>query len=262
MNIVVTVKEVLDPSIPPDQLRLDEADLRVYASVRGSTVINGYDENALEEGLRLRERYGGQVTALSVGGDSAVPSLRRSLAMGVDAALLLRRPNWEGSDSHATATVLAAGVEKLGRPDVILCGRQASDTDAGQVSHYLAEMLGFPSVAPISKVENAGSGHVTVRRITDGGYQVLRVGLPAVVVVSSEINEPRYPTAKGLILSKRALIPTWYDSDLGLSEIPSLVSLVGMRIPTAAKRAQLVEAPTAAEKGAALADKLHELGLV
>lgn len=262
MNIVVTVKQVLDPSIGPRDLRVDESGRSVYAPVGDTLLMNGYDENALEEGLRLCEDHGGQVTVITVGGDSSIDVLRRAQAMGAKSVVLLKDDAWAERDSGATAAILAAAVKKGGPPDLVLCGRQASDTDAGQVLHHLAEALGYPLVTPVSKIEEVQERSVVVRRLADSGYQVVWVELPAVLGVSSEMNEPRYPTAKGLIASKRGMIPSWSGADLDLRPISPKVKLKEVRIPVATARAQLIEGASGEEMGAALADKMHELGLI
>src|SRR5262249_38910632 len=118
-------------------------------------VMNGYDANALEEALRLKEKLGGKVTALGLGDDSSRESLKRAIAMGADNAILINDPALLDADAAGTGKALAAAIRKIGAFDLILSGRQASDTDGGQVLHWVAQTLGLPSVSPVAKIESA-----------------------------------------------------------------------------------------------------------
>src|ERR671938_1074652 len=139
MDIVVTVKQVPDPDIPPTHFKIDEAAKRVVPPAGVSPVMNGYDAHALEAALRLKEQLGGKVTVVSLGPDSARDALKRAIAMGADAAVHVNDPALVDADSLLTARALAAAIAKLGHVDLILSGRQASDTDGGQVHLELAE---------------------------------------------------------------------------------------------------------------------------
>ena len=224
--------------------------------------MNGYDANALEEALRLREKHGGRVTAVSLGDDSSRESLKRAVAMGADSVVLLNDPNWLHADSAGVAQVLAAAIRKIGNFDLILCGRQASDTDGGQVLHWIAEMLDLPAISPVAKIEEVDGCNLTVHRLIEDGYQRLRVELPALLGISSEINEPRYPPPRGVMKAERILISGWKASDLGFEEFPAKVQLRQLQIQLRTSNAELIEGSSGAEQGAALADKLHELGLI
>jgi len=224
--------------------------------------MNGYDANAVEEALRLREKHGGRVTVVSLGDDSSRESLKRAVAMGADAAVLLNDPCWLHADSAGVARALVAAIRRIGKFDLILCGRQASDTDGGQVLHWIAEALDLPSVSPVAKIEQAEGSVLTVHRLIEDGYQRLRVELPALLGISSEINEPRYPPPRGVMKAERILISGWKASDLSLDEYPVKVELRQLQIQLHTSKAQLIEGSSAVEQGAALADKLHELGFV
>ena len=159
--------------------------------------MNGYDANALEAALQLREQHGGRVTAVCLGDDTSRDTLKRALAMGADAAVLLNDPAWLNLDSAGIGAVLAAAMRKIGAFDLVLCGRQASDTDGGQVLYWLAESA--RARRGISGVEDRSGrgGSLTVQRLSEDGFQRLRVALPALLGISSEINEPRMPSLKG-----------------------------------------------------------------
>jgi electron transfer flavoprotein beta subunit len=184
MNIVVTVKQVTDPNIPPADIQLDAEAKRIVSPFGVPPVINGYDANALEAALELREKLGGKVTALGLGDDRSRDALKRAIGMGADNAVLLNDPGWSNADSAGIGRALAAAVRKIGNADLILCGRQASDTDGGQVLHWLAEALGLPCVSPVAKIEEADKRTLVVHRLSDEGYHRLRVTLPALLGIS------------------------------------------------------------------------------
>lgn len=262
LNIIVTAKQVPDPEIPPSHVELDPSATRIVSPFGVPPVINGYDANALEEALRLREKHGGKVTVVGLGDDSSRQSLRRAVAMGADSAVLLDDPGWSRADSAGVGRALAAAIRKLGDFDLILCGRQASDTDGGQVLHWIAEALNLPAVSPVTKIEDVDGHSITVHRLVEEGYQRLRVELPALLGISSEINEPRLPSLRGTMTAGRALVPAWKASDLGLEAFPPKVELRQLRIQLRTSKAELIAGASGAEQGAALADKLRELGLI
>ena len=208
MNIIVTVKQVPDPDVPPTHFKVDEAAKKVVPPAGVAPIMNGYDGNALEAALRLKEKHGGKVTVLTLGGSEARDVLKRGLAMGADSAVLIDDPALRDGDSSVTAQALAAAIRKIGEFDLILAGRQASDTDAGQVHLGIAELLDLPSVSPAIAIEASGDT-LKVNRMGEDGYQVVEVALPAVVIVSREIGEPRYPPLRGIMAAGRAQIPVW-----------------------------------------------------
>src|SRR5437773_5392572 len=146
MYIVVTVKQVPDPDIPPTHFKVDETAKKVIPPAGVAPVMNGYDAHALEAALRLKEQLGGKVTVLSLGPDSARDSLKRAIAMGADAAIHINDARLNDADSTVVAAALAAGIKKLDHVDLVLSGRQASDTDGGLVHLGVARHLGLPAV--------------------------------------------------------------------------------------------------------------------
>jgi electron transfer flavoprotein beta subunit len=262
MDIVVTVKQVADPNIPPSHLELDPGGKRVVSPFGIPPVMNGYDANALEEGLRLKEKHGGRVTALGLGDEKSRESLKLAMAMGADKVVLLNDPDWLNADSAGTGRVIAAAIRKSGNFDLILCGRQASDTDGGQVLHWIAAALGVPVVTPVTKIESVEGRTLTVQRLTEDGFQRVRVELPALLGMSSEANEPRYPPMRGTMAAARAMIPKWKALDLGIGTLEPKVELRKLEIQVRTSRAELIKGDSPAAQGAALADKLRELGLI
>jgi electron transfer flavoprotein beta subunit len=262
MKIIVTVKQVPDPDIPPTHFKVDEGARKVVPPAGVAPVMNGYDGNALEAALRLKEKHGGTVTVLTLGGAEARDTLKRAIAMGADGAVLVDDPALRDGDSVVTATALARAVGKIGEYDLILSGRQASDTDAGQVPLGVAEILGLPSVSPVVAIEPSGDG-LKVNRMVEDGYQVIEVGLPALVAVSSEIGEPRYPPLRGIMAAGRAQIPVWTAADLGIDVAGGRrATLRRLYVEQREAKVDLIEADSPEEAGVALANRLREAKLI
>ncbi len=262
MDIVVTVKQVPDPDIPPTHFRVDEAAKKVIPPAGVAPVMNGYDAHALEAALRLKEQLGGKVTVVSLGPDSARDTLKRAIAMGADAAVHVNDPALNEADSPTVARALAAAIKKLDHFDLVLSGRQASDTDGGQVHLGVARQLGVPAVSPVQKIEDASAESIVAERIVEDGYQRLKIQLPALLGVSSEMNEPRYPPLKGIMAAGRAQIPVWTAADLGLGDVAPTIQLRRLYVETRDSKVELIEGESLAEAGTKLADKLREARLV
>jgi electron transfer flavoprotein beta subunit len=220
MNIVVCLKQV--PATT--EVRIDpQSNTLVREGIKN--VVNPFDTYALEEGVRIKERYGGKVTALSMGPSQAEEMLREAIAVGADEAVLLSDSAFAGADTLATAYTLARAVEKLGECDLVICGRQTFDGDTGQVGPEMAEMLEMPFVSYISKVEEIGDGRMRAMRMVEDGYEAIETSLPVVVTVVKEINVPRLPSLRGMSKAKTAAIPVWTAEELGIDE--NLVGLSG-----------------------------------
>jgi electron transfer flavoprotein beta subunit len=161
-------------------------------------VINPYDEYAVEECLRLREKFGGEVIAVTLGGDSHKETLRKSLAMGVDKAVLLKDDS--PRDSYSVALALANYLKEIS-PDAVFFGKQSIDSDDGAVGGMVAEMLGFPSVSVVVKLQ-IHDGTAVAEREVEGGHEKVETRLPAVFTAQKGLNEPRYPSLKGIMAAK------------------------------------------------------------
>jgi electron transfer flavoprotein beta subunit len=173
------------------------------------SILNPFDAYALEEGVRIKEQHGGKVLAISMGPPQAEEALREAIAVGADEAILLSDRAFAGSDTLATSYVLARAIAKIGNCDLIICGRQTIDGDTGQVAPELAEKLGIPFVAYVSRIEEIRDGHMRVRRMIEEGYEVIEMPLPGVITVVKEINVPRLPSLRGQMKAKSAQIPVW-----------------------------------------------------
>ncbi len=221
MKIVVCIKQVPDTT----NVRINpETNTLMREGV--ASIINPFDMYALEEGIRLKERHGGEVIALSMGPPQVEAALREAVSMGVDRVVLLSDRAFAGADTLATAYTLAAGIRKLEGADAILMGRQAIDGDTGQVGPGVAENLGIPHVTEIRKIESVEEdGTIVVERLLEDGYVRLKGKLPLVMTVVKEINEPRLPSLKGKMAAKKAEIPVWTASDLEID--PDRIGLSG-----------------------------------
>lgn len=220
MNIVVCLKQVpgtTEVKINPQTNTLIRQGIK--------NIINPFDAYALEEGVRWREKQGGKVTVISMGPPQAVEMLREAISLGADEAVLLSDGAFAGADTWATACTLAGAIKKIGQVDLVICGRQSTDGDTAQVGPEMAEMLGFPFIAYVGRIEEAAGGQIRLQRMIDEGYEVIQSPLPAVITVTKEINIPRLPSLRGIMKSKSASIPTWTVKDLGLD--PNNVGLAG-----------------------------------
>lgn len=194
-------------------------------------VINPYDEFAVEECLRLKEKNGGDVTVVSLGGDAHKESLRKALAMGVDKAVLLKDDSVR--DSFAVARGLADYLKELS-PDIVFFGKQSVDYDNGAVGVMVAEMLGLPSVSVVVKLDVAAGKAVAEREI-EGGREVLETTLPAVFTAQKGLNEPRYPSLKGIMAAKSKPI-----EERPVSALNAKASVAGMQKPPAKPAGKIV----------------------
>jgi electron transfer flavoprotein beta subunit len=211
LNIVVCIKQVpgtTDIKIDP------ETNTLVREGVE--SIINPFDAYALEEGVRLKERCSGKVTAISMGPPQAEQALRETISLGADEVILLSDRAFAGSDTWATSYVLSKAISKIADYDVIICGRQTLDGDTGQVGPELAEMLSLPFIAYVSKIEEIKEGYMKVQRMVEEGYEVIEMPLPAVITVVKEINVPRLPSIRGTMKSKSAQVPIWTAEDIGV----------------------------------------------
>ena len=263
LEIVVCVKQVLDPETPSSAFRIDPEAKRVLPPPGIPPVINGFDENAVEAALRIKDAVGATVMVLSIGGGFAMDVVKKPLSMGADELVLVQDEALADLDPHATAYALSEAIKKIGRFDLLLCGRQASDWDNAQVPLGVAEMLGLPCVTIAQKVEVAGDGLRVERAIPDG-YEVVEADLPALVTVSNELGEPRYPTLRGIMAAGRKTPTVWSAADLGLepSRLAPKVRIADLFVPARDKECEFIEGQDDAESGRLLALRLREAKLI
>jgi electron transfer flavoprotein beta subunit len=216
LEIIVCIKQVPHPE-HFSRIRLDS---RTRTLIRGGipAIINPLDLHALEEGLRLRERFSGKVTALSMGPPKAREALEEALAIGADEAVLLCDPAFAGADTLATVRVISTAIRKLGYFDLILCGNETIDGGTAQVGPQLAEFLGLPHVTHVDEIEVMTETSGRARRALELGYMRVEFQLPALLAVTRRINQPRLPTVLGIMEATRKPIQTWDMAALGLRQ--------------------------------------------
>ena len=211
MNIVVCVKQVPDTW---SEKKLDPSDSTLDRAAT-DPVMNEMDEYAVEEALKLQEAHGGEVTVLCMGPDAATETVRKALSMGADKAVHVVDDALHGSDAVATSLALAKAVERVGDVDLVVLGSESSDARMSVVPAMLAERLGRPQLT-FAKEVTVDGGTVTIKRLTDDGYQVVEAAMPAVVSVVEKINEPRYPSFKGIMAAKKKPVDSVALADLGV----------------------------------------------
>jgi electron transfer flavoprotein beta subunit len=180
---------------------------------------------AIEEAVRLKEKFGGKATVVTMGPPQAEAALREALSMGIDEAVLLSDRAFAGSDTWATSYTLAGAIKKIGSFDLIVCGKQASDGDTAQVGPGISAHLDIPQVTYVKKIEEVKEKSLRLERMMEEGYEIIETPLPALITVVKEINEPRIPSLKGMIRAKSAKITTWGQKDLNLD--PQGIGLCG-----------------------------------
>jgi electron transfer flavoprotein beta subunit len=266
MHIIVCVKQVVDPEEPPTSFKVDSSANKIVLPPGVPSVISPFDRQAVEAALRIKDVSGGKVTAVSLGANLDKNVVRDPLALGIDELILLEDEAFADGDSWSTAYALSMTIKKIGTYDLILCGRQASDWDGGQVGSGIAEMLGIPIVTVARKIE-AADGKAKVERVTTDGYEVVETPLPALVTVSNELGEPRYPTIKQVMASKKKQLVIWKPADIGVNV--SRIGGAGRRTrllklfqPVQESRCELIGGKNPAEAGANLALRLREVGLL
>ena len=210
MNIVVCVKQVPDTAVE----RTLTPGVGTLDRETPDGLINEIDEYAIEEGLKIAEAHGGEVTILSMGPAKASESIRKALSMGADKAVHISDEALAGSDALVTSLVLAEALKQTGF-DLVIMGSESTDARTGVLAAMLAERLGVPQLTLASKVDISGS-EVTVRRVTDDESATVTGSLPAVVSVVEKINEPRYPSFKGIMAAKKKPVQALTLADLGV----------------------------------------------
>lgn len=210
MHIVVCVKQV------PDSLSVKfDQNTNVMLRDGVASILNPFDAYAVEEALRLKEKLGGSITAISVGPVQAESAIREAIAMGVDKGILVNDPALAGSDAWSTGYVLALAIKKLGDAGLIICGKQAADGETAQVGPGIAAHLNIPQITYVRKIDEIDDKHIIAQRLLEEGHESIESSLPCVLTVIKEINEPRIASLKGKMAAKKAQITKWTAQDVG-----------------------------------------------
>ena len=245
MNIIVCIKQVPETT----KVKINpETNTLIREGVK--SIINPFDMYAIEEAIRLKERFGGKVTVITMGPPQAESALREAISMGADEAVLICDRAFAGSDTWATSFTLASAIKKIGDYNLIICGKQASDGDTAQVGPGISVHLDIPQVTYVKKIEEITDKKARVERMTEEGYEVIEAPLPLLISVVKEINEPRIPSLRGMMKAKKADIKSLGAKDIavdseqvGLKGSPTQVVKIFTPVPR--KGGQILQGDTA-----------------
>lgn len=259
LNIIVCVKVVTDPEAPASTFKIDPEGRKVIPGQGVPPVLNPYDENALEAALIIKASQPAKITVISAGRTIPKAVIKKCLAVGADDLIVIEGEALEEIDGYTTAFILAAAVKKAGAYDLILTGRMAADTNAGQVGAGMADLLGISCAADARKI-NIGDGKVKIERVKADGYDVIEAALPCLVTVSHELGELRQATVKGLMAAQKQPFTTWKASDLAVS-IEAIRKSKARRlfIPERKVDCEFIHGETPEEAGANLAVKIKQI---
>lgn len=264
MHIVVCVKQVPDWDIPPASFKVDEAAKKVVPPPGVAPVPSQFDAIAVEASMRIKDAVEGtKVTIMSMGAATARDVIKHGLAMGGDEGVLLVDDAFNDLDSNGAATVLSSAIKKLGDVDLVLTGRQAVDWDFGVTGTLIAEMLGAPVITLAKSVTVTGSS-VTAERVLPDSLETVEAPLPAVVTVSNELGEPRYPKLQQIMAAAKKQVNTWGAGDLGLdaAALAPRLTLEKLFVPVVDTKVEIMEGDTPEDQALALAHRLKEAKLI
>ncbi len=210
MEVIVCVKQVPDTT----EIRIDPV-TNTLVREGVPSIMNPFDSYAVEEAVRIKEKTGASVTVMTMGPPQAAEVLKEAVSMGADNGVLLCDRVFAGSDTLATSCALSTAIKQRGKFSLLLFGKQAIDGDTAQVGPEVAEMLGLPFISYVRKICSFDEKNIRVEKLTDDGYQVVEAGLPAVITVVKEINQPRLPSLKGKIRAKKIELENIGFDDLG-----------------------------------------------
>jgi electron transfer flavoprotein beta subunit len=220
MNIIVCIKQVPNTT----DVKIDPVTNTLIRDGVES-VINPFDAYAIEEGVRLKERFGGKVTVVTMGPPQAENALKEAISLGCDEGILVSDRKFAGSDTWATSYTLSMAIKKIGAFDIVICGKQASDGDTAQVGPGISTHLDIPQVTYVKKIEEIKDNKARVERMMEEGYDIVETPLPCLFTVVKEINSPRLPSLKGMMRAKSAKILKWTADDIGAD--PKSIGLDG-----------------------------------
>lgn len=265
MDIIVCLKQVPDTN----EVKINQ---ETGTLIRDGvpSIINPDDRNGLEEALRLKDEIGAKVTVLTMGPPQAKDALKEAIAMGADDVYLVSDRAFGGSDTWATATILSAAIEKIGKYDLIVCGRQAIDGDTAQVGPEIAEFLNIPQITYAKKI-TIKDEKILVNRFTETGDYLMEVEFPALLTTIKELNNPRYPTVKGIYKAYSEMKEedmktlTLKDLDVDITQIGlkgSPTNVYKSFVPTKSKESQIMNGTNKKEEADILMEALHNLNLI
>jgi electron transfer flavoprotein beta subunit len=263
LDVIVLVKQIPDPEIPPSSFRIDAASNKVVPPNGVAPVIDPYSEYALEAALSLKDANpGSTVKALSLGVNLSKDLLKKTLALGADELVMIDDPVFGDLDVTEISMFLLQAVKKIGRYEVILTGRQSADWESGQTGVLLGSVLNLAVITRARKIDFS-SGKFRIERVTSDGYEVVESVTPAVITVSSEIGKLRLPNIRGVLAAKKKEPVLWRAADIGASGVGvQRTKLLKLYQPQREAHCEMIAGATPEEQGANLALKLRELKLI
>lgn len=263
IQIAILAKQVLDTEIPSDQFKINENGNNLETKGNNSPIINGFDLNATEAALKLRDDgHDVNITVIMAGDGFFLDIIKKPLSMGADNLVLLQDESLVACGSTFTVKALSSVIDKIGPFDIILAGRHASDFDNGHVPIGIAETINLPIITYASEIK-INNNHLMVKRITLNGYQIIETSFPCIITVSNEIGEPRYPNLRGIMTATKKTPKIFSLRDLGLDEQKEdLIQLERIFIPENNLNTEFITGEDESEIGRNLAIRLKEEGLI
>lgn len=264
MRAIVCLKQVIDPLTPATSLVLDGEERKIRAGENSPPVINGFDEQALEAALRLRDLLGSlEIICVAAGERFNGDVMKRALAVGADELVLIQDPTLDTWDSYHIAAALVAAIRHIGGADLILCGRQGSDWDNGLVPYVLSASLAMPLLTLAKRVTATEAGQVEIERVLADGSVTMNAALPALVTVTSELGELRMPTVAARLTAARKQPRQLSLADLEPNQPPVVAPrVVDLAVPVTGRSCIFIEAENGSSAGARLAQTLADAGVV
>ena len=263
-NIVVCVKQVVDPDTPSAAFNINHDRLSVIPADGIPPVVNGYCENAVEAALKIKDSIPDTtVTVVSIGTNFIMDVIKKPLSMGADKMILVDDPNLENLDPFSTTKILSSVISKISDYDLIICGQHASDWDNAHVPMGISETLNIPCLNSAREID-IKPNEITIKSSIPDGYIVLKSTLPALITVSNEIGEPRYPTLKGIMQASRKTPEklSFEDIDIKISDLSPKMTLVDLALPVSNSKCEILEGEDDADSGKLLALKLRESKII
>lgn len=266
LKIAICAKQVPDTDIPPSQFKVDEAARAVVPPSGVPPIVNGFDMNAVEAALRLRDAGADvEITVFSVGNEFVMDVMKKPLAIGADRLVLVDDALASDLDARSTVRVLARAIENDGGADLVLAGRHASDWDQSHVPIMLSEFMGLPLVTLVRHLElSSDGGSLDIERVSEGGFQRVSVSLPSLLTVTNELGEARYANLRGIMAASRKSAETLSLDDLRISEsdISPALNLTRLFVPVSDSDVEMIQGEDDADSGRMLALRLREAKLI
>lgn len=263
LKIAACAKQVPDTEIPASQFVVDEDSVVVVPPPGVQPIVNGFDMNAVETALKIRdEGTECEITVFSIGTGFVMDVMKKPLAIGADNLVLVDDPATGDLDATGTALALQAAINAEGGADLILCGRQASDWDQAHVPLILGELMELPTVTLIRSIDIVGPDELRLERVTSDGYQVIASPMPALLTITNEAGEPRYANMRGIMAASRKQPKVYNLTDLRLADLTQRLKMTRLFVPETESEVEIIQGEDDADSGRLLALRMHDDGLI